>query len=277
MYNIVRKNDRNGLIIMAGMQSYAYDSATQIATYLRYINETGKPLTNVIYNFHPYQGGGQGNEKAVTAVVRELLGSKEIGPVIMTEFGQYCCGSNLQKCPNNPNLLCNSHNTGDNFSFNIINMAAQYDISWTAWAWWGVSGYECDSIRKCNDLRNENGSYVSNGTYGGAPWQLIWSNYINTDTINVLSTQTDSNTINVSPNVMEIKGYLPRPCIMGNYNIGNHCGFSYNTSILSLPYTDFNGQSAYSVILPGLPSINNDCTKQGCPTINCGFTYACKT
>eukprot|EP00490_Sorites_sp_Unknown_P009375 CAMPEP_0114672518 /NCGR_PEP_ID=MMETSP0191-20121206/43060_1 /TAXON_ID=126664 /ORGANISM="Sorites sp." /LENGTH=244 /DNA_ID=CAMNT_0001935085 /DNA_START=1271 /DNA_END=2002 /DNA_ORIENTATION=+ len=174
MYDVVRKNDPNGLIIIAGMQSYTFDSATQIALWLKYYQDTGKYLKNVLFNFHPYQGNSQGTEKAVAPALRLLLSSKTIAPVIMTEFGQYCCGANVQTCPGNPNLICNDHNTGDHFSFNMVNMAAQYDISWTAWAWWGASGYQCSAIRKCNDLRNEDGSYVSNGTYGGAPWITIW-------------------------------------------------------------------------------------------------------
>ena len=57
------------------------------------------------------------------------------GPVIFTEFGQYCCGTSGNKECTGSAGQCSNHGTGDNFVYNIINFALQYDISWIGWAW----------------------------------------------------------------------------------------------------------------------------------------------
>ena len=35
--------------------------------------------------------------------------------------------------------MCNDHAHGDWFVYNVINMAAQLDVSWVGWAWRGVN------------------------------------------------------------------------------------------------------------------------------------------
>ena len=277
LYQTIRKNDPNGIIILAGAQAYAYDAATQIAFWLRYHQDFGSYPTNIIFNYHPYQGGSQGTNKAVQGAIRMVAAGKVLAPVIFTEFGQYCCGSNLEKCSNGHTQQCNGHATSDNFVYNVANMALQYDISWTGWAWWGVDGYTgmaCNG--KCNVIRNDDGSYVSNGTYGGGPWALIWDEFINNTNIMVKDTQKDPKSINVQSNVEELMGYLPRPCIMGDFNMGNHCGYPLGLNVTAqLNYTDFVGQNPYSAVLPGIPPYDN-CTLQGCPSIQCGYTSVCK-
>ena len=65
---------------------------------------------------------------------------------------------------------------------------------------------------------------------------------------------------------MEEAGYLPRPCIMGNYNMGKFCGYDLNIDVNQLSYLNFSAQSLYSSILPGLPPRGN-CTLQGCASV----------
>ena len=160
-------------------------------------------------------------------------------------------------------------------------MALQYDVSWTFWAWWGVDSYTSLACRNgggtCQVVRNDDGSYVSNGTYGGAPYALIWKKFVDNTDIMVEDTQKDPSSVNVKSDVEEKAGYLPRPCIMGDYNQGNHCGFALGTNITTaLNYSDFVTQSPYGVILPGYPPYNN-CSMQGCPGFPCGHTFACSS
>ena len=61
--------------------------------------------------------------------------------------------------------------------------------------------------------------------------------------------------INVSPTVEEELGYLPRPCIMGDYNLQAFCGLDSNSSVNIVNYTVFASESIYQSVLPGmLPS-----------------------
>ena len=83
--NTIRKNDPSGLIIIAGMQQYAFDAPTQIAFMLRYKQENGAYPTNVMLNYHPYQALGQGPEKSLLPTLRMLLAGKTMAPVIFTE------------------------------------------------------------------------------------------------------------------------------------------------------------------------------------------------
>ena len=278
LYQTIRKNDPNGLIILAGMQQYAYDSATLIAFWLRYYQQFGQYPTNIIFNYHPYQGGPQGTNKALQGVLRMIAAGKLLAPVIFTEFCQFCCAESYPtKCSNGRQMSCNGHPTSDNFSYNLVNFAVQYDISWTTWAWQGIDAY---SALACNNgnccvLRNDDGSYVSNGTYGGAPWALIWKEFVDNTEIKVKNTQTDDVTINVKVNVEEEMGYLPIPCIVGDYGMGNECGYSLGTNITMTNYSIFAGQSISYAILPGMPPFNN-CTQQGCPTLPCGSSPVCK-
>eukprot|EP01084_Bolivina_argentea_P161869 281718_1 len=197
IYDTIRKNDPTGIIILAGMQSYAFDAATQIAFFMRYKQDTGSYPTNVIFNYHPYQ--------SIQGAVRMVAAGK-----LFTEFGQACCGAHGP---------CGNTARGDNFVYNIVNMAYQYDVSWTGWGWFGPLAYSCDALRDCYAMRNLNGTYVSNGTYGGASWASVWQDFVDNSTPKVMDKQTDPTSINVAPTVEEVMGYLPRPCIMGDYNL----------------------------------------------------------
>eukprot|EP01084_Bolivina_argentea_P161867 281715_1 len=275
MYNVIRKNDPTGMIIISGMQQYAFDAPTQLGFYLKYYEDYGVYPTNVIYNYHPYQAQGQGPEKSVQGALRMVLAGKEIGPVIFTEFGQACCGNNPQKCSNGASGPCKNHNTGDSFTYNIVNLAYQYDISWTGWSWIGTTPYDCNNLRDCYDMRNENGSFVSNGTWGGAPWALIWNDFVNNDSPQVKDVQKDSTSVNVEPTVHEKNGYLPRPCIMGDYNLQAFCGLDLSTDITTVNYTVFATNSIYQSVLPGMPP-KGSCKQQGCPTHPCNSSPLCQ-
>ena len=155
--------------------------------------------------------------------------------------------------------------------YNIVNMAYQYDVSWTGWAWMGTLPYDCNNLRDCYDMRNEDGSGLSNGTYGGASWQSVWNDFVNNTMPKVKDVQQD---INVLPNVEEQMGYLPRPCIMGDYNLQSFCGLDLNTSSNTVNYTIFASESIYQSVLPGIPPMGS-CHQQGCPSHPCGTSALC--
>ena len=164
---------------------------------------------------------------------------------------------------------------GDNFVYNVVNMAYQYDVSWTGWGWFGPLAYDCAALRDCYAMRNEDGSYVANGTYGGASWASVWHDFVDNAAPKVLDAQSDATSVNVAPTVEEQRGYLPRPCIMGDYNLGTECGLDLNTSAATLNYTLFAAESIYSSVLPGVPP-RGSCHQQGCPSRPCGTSSMCQ-
>ena len=252
-----------------------FDAATQIAFFQRYKKDFGTYPHNMVFNYHPYQAtNSQGPEKSLQGTLRMILAGKQLAPVMFTEFGQACCASDPISC-NGQNLECGNHATGDNFVYNIVNMAYQYDISWTGWAWFGPLSYDCASgLRDCYAMRNEDGSYVSNGTWGGANWAAVWKDFVDNSMPKVMDVQSDDTSVNVEPTVEEQAGYLPRPCIMGNYNLGTMCGLDLNASIDSVNYTLFASQSINSAVLPGIPP-QASCREQGCPSHPCGASAMC--
>ena len=96
MYDVIRKNDPNGIIIVSGMQQYAFDAPTQIAFFLRYKEENGAFPTNVMLNYHPYQAIGQGPEKSLLPTLRMVLAGKQMAPVIFTEVWFQSVSRNLK-------------------------------------------------------------------------------------------------------------------------------------------------------------------------------------
>lgn len=138
MYDAVRRNDPNGLVVIGGT-GWAQDSAGLLAIAEAYASK-GAPMANVLWNLHPYQGMFQGVWIALRSTMRLTLALQTMGPVIYTELGQYCCNANNT---GQPVGKCNDHIHGDWFVHNLINMAAQLDVSWTGWAWRGTSGGNC--------------------------------------------------------------------------------------------------------------------------------------
>eukprot|EP01084_Bolivina_argentea_P148927 260268_1 len=272
MYEAIRANT-DSLIIIGGAQSYALDAQTLLAFWIQYgIDNNGKYPTNVVFNHHPYQGAGQGLEHSPQSVMRFALASKTVAPVIFTEFGQYCCGTKGTPCTGGQ---CNNHATGDNFVFNIVNFALEYDISWIGWAWRGTNDDNpCHSTPDCNqpDMRNTDGTIVD-ATYGGANWKTVWQTFVSDVSPQVLDV---SNGQTLAPTDTEGVGYLVRPCIQGKYNLGGICGWDEKVSTTSLNVKNFTSQSIYDSILVGLPP-NGSCKSQGCQGIQCQtYTGPCQ-
>ena len=84
MYEGIRKNDPDGIVIIGGASQYALDAQSPLAMYLQYQIDRGEKLTNVIWNSHPYQGSGQGLEHSLNSEMRFTLAMKMFGPVEYT-------------------------------------------------------------------------------------------------------------------------------------------------------------------------------------------------
>ena len=78
----------------------------------------------------------------------------------------------------------------------------------------------------------------------------------------------------IGPNVLQPKGYLPRPCIMGDYGFQNNCAWDLSTNVDTLTVDDFDKQTLSDVYLPGMPPLNN-CSNQGCPGFTCKISNYC--
>ena len=186
------------------------------------------------------------------------------------QFGQACCNDNgITKDCTGAEIQCDKPNTAPNFDFNIVNMAAQFDISWTPWTWRGTNGLKCDNHEGgCMDLRGAGypNATLTDGLFGGANWTLIWDTFVNTDIINVYDT-LGTNASYLGPNDKEPRGYLPRPCILGTYSHGNNCGFDLGIPVSNLNVTSFNDQSGSYDFFAGIPPAGN-CSLQGCPGLN---------
>eukprot|EP01124_Arcella_intermedia_P029203 TRINITY_DN6109_c0_g1_i1.p1 TRINITY_DN6109_c0_g1~~TRINITY_DN6109_c0_g1_i1.p1 ORF type:complete len:526 (+),score=81.68 TRINITY_DN6109_c0_g1_i1:13-1590(+) len=274
MYDVIRKNNPNAICIIGGKDQYALDAQSGLAFYLKYKEDVGVYPTNIIWNIHPYQGASQGLEHSLRSVMRISLALKQIGPVIFTEFGQYCCGSSGACKPSQ----CNDHLHSDNFVYNIVNLSEQYDLSWIGWAWRGTNvnnaNRPClDGMADCNgpDMRDL-GGILTDGLRGGAPWRLVWSTFVASSTIEV----NDMTPNNISKASYQPMGFLPRPCIVGEFNLGGLCGYDLATGIETINYADIISQSLYDSILPGLPPLGH-CGGQGCAGYPCQtYTGPCK-
>jgi hypothetical protein len=132
MYRAVRNQTASGLVIMAG-NGWAQDAASLIAASMEFERESGKPLSNVLFNLHPYQGAYQGVWISLRSTLRLTLALQQIGPVIYTELGQYCCNAGPAKTCQSSGM-CNDHAHGDHFVHNLLNLAAQVDVSWVGWS-----------------------------------------------------------------------------------------------------------------------------------------------
>jgi hypothetical protein len=264
----------DALVVMGG-SGWSYDAAGPLAIWQQYKREHGgAELRNVLYNLHVYQGMFQGIWNSLRSVLRMVLALKTIGPVIFTELGQYCCTDGAAAPCNNKTKPCNDHLHGDHFVFNVLNLAAQLDVSWTGWAWRGTNANSlpCNQGEaECGypDMRGAGGT-LTNGSAGGADWAGAWAAYAAAPVVTVLDAGArDPAALNAS--AYEVRGFLPRPCIVPFFGQGGFCGWPLGTNVSALPWVSLWNQSLSESVLPGLPPSGApaSCVDQACPGYAC--------
>lgn len=277
MYDVVRAHAPDSLVIIGGT-GWSYDAVGPLAIWQQYKKEhNGTALRNVLYNLHVYQGMFQGIWNSLRSVLRMVLALKTIGPVIFTEMGQYCCNAGPAVPCNNKTKPCNDHEHGDWFVLNVVNLAAQMDVSWTGWAWRGTNpnSLPCQQGEtECGypDLRGPDG-LLTNGSSGGANWASVWATYIASPTITVRDDgKNDPASLNAS--TYEVPGFLPKPCIIPFFGQGGNCGWPLGTNVSTLPWVSLWNQSLSESVLPGLPPSGppSSCVDQACAGYTCSET-----
>jgi len=172
MYQAVRTYTSDSMIIIGGQQDYAYDPGSLV----NLEKQIGSKLSNVLYNFHPYMGPYQQGDKQKTAegfdaAVAQV--SQTQRPIIVTEFGQYCCPSD-GVCFDYPGNW-----QGQNMGYveAILQICQKHGVSWLGWAWRPQANTaDCDSP----DMNGDNGnplklSPASSGQ--GANWAKLFVKY----------------------------------------------------------------------------------------------------
>ena len=109
----------------------------------------------ILWNFHPYMGPYQAGDSSKNAdgfesMVQKIQSASK-KPVIITEFGQYCCPT-IGEC-----YAYNGEWHGKTLGYTeaIVNVAMEYGVSWTPWAW-RPGATKGSTI--CNDMNAVDGS-----------------------------------------------------------------------------------------------------------------------
>ncbi len=195
------------------------------------------------------------------STLRLTLALQQLGPVIWTELGQYCCSSLLP----NSTTKCNDDAHGDHFVHNVLNLAAQLDVSWTGWAWRGPNGGNCGSP----DMRAAGWEgLMMDGSKGGANWTAEWAQFIASPAVAVEDKGDDSK---IAPGDYEVPGFLPKPCIVPQFGMGSACGWPLGSNVSRLPFNSLWNSSVGESVLPGLPPSGppSACFLQACPGYEC--------
>lgn len=153
---------------IGGQLDYAYDAASLLR-----LNASN--LTNVLFNFHPYMGPNQQSDTQKSAYgfeaqILQLVGTR---PLIVTEFGQYCCPSD-GVCYSYPGSY-DGHSVG--YVEAILQICAKHSVSWLGWAW---RPQATDAVCDSPDMNGESGDplKLSSASKGiGAPWARLFAKY----------------------------------------------------------------------------------------------------
>lgn len=142
MEKAIRKNAPEAMLVIAGAKSWAYDSDSLINL------DSQLTSSNVMYNFHPYQGPSQaGDARKAAAGFETMVKNVQDGtekPIIITEFGQFCCDTD-GVCYNYPGNW-----EGETMGYDeaILSIARDQNVSWTPWSWrpaksGNYTGHQC--------------------------------------------------------------------------------------------------------------------------------------
>ena len=133
-----------------------------------------------MYNFHPYMGQYQAgdtkkNPDGFEKMVQLMHGATD-APLIVTEFGQFCCETH-GSCYDY-NGFWNDKKMG--YVEAIIQISQKYSVSWTPWSWRPaaneVGGNQCADL----NTGDTSGTELANPTNGkGADWLTLWNTFAN--------------------------------------------------------------------------------------------------
>jgi hypothetical protein len=288
MYDAVRANAPESLVLI-GATDYSFDAAGPLAMYQQYSRDhNNTPWSNVVYVMHPYQGMFQGVWNSLRSTLRVVLALQTIGPVIWTELGQYCCNAGAAKPCKAMKIPCNDDLHGEHFVENVINLAAQFDVSWTAWAWRGTNPWDgncsnvnnstaANGVTNCGypDVRDTAADGVTgiltNGSWGGADFATVWRTYVASPQVTV---RDDGNLSDINVTAYEVPGFIPRPCIVPYFGQSGNCGWPLGTNTSTLDWVSLWNSSTSNAVFPGLPPSGppSSCTQQACPGYVCSET-----
>jgi hypothetical protein len=125
----VRSNAPDAVLVIAGGKSWAYDSDTLVAL------DKELKHQNAMWNFHPYMGANQaGDDRKAAAGFQTMVEAVQSGtnkPVIITEFGQFCCDTDgsCYKYPGTWNGVKMGYDEA------ILTISEDKNVSWTPWSW----------------------------------------------------------------------------------------------------------------------------------------------
>jgi len=166
MYQAVRAHT-DAPIVIGGQANYAYDAESLVS-----FEQEVRPV-GVVYNLHPYMGPYQAGDPTKNIdgyeerVQRIIDGTGR--PLIITEFGQYCCPAD-SAC-----YLYDGTFEGSSMGYveAVLNLNQRYDVSWTAWAWRPNSqgGGDCNQP----DM-NDGAELINSDDYNGqgANWSRLF-------------------------------------------------------------------------------------------------------
>ena len=103
---------------------------------------------------------------------------------------------------------------------------------------------------------------------GGANWEEVWGTYVASKAVKVADDGDDSK---IGVDDYEVKGFLPKPCIVPNFGMGGACGWPLGFNNSELPWNSMWNQSVGDSVLPGLPPAGppSACYEQACPGYSC--------
>ena len=181
MIAAVRKNAPAAPVVLAGPGGWAYEGALLA----EYLTAHGSDVGPAILNLHPYQGPYQdcdpAFDKSPTGVAKLMDALLATGrPLVMTEFGQYCCPDPANADAGYATGVCSdgAGSAGADYdgtwlgrpaSYNdaVLSAATARNASWLAWAW--VPGGVHGAALCAYPMINDGGTHLIGDRGGSAP------------------------------------------------------------------------------------------------------------
>lgn len=167
----------NGLVLVAGMADWAYDSASLIRLDEELSNgvaaSTEAVSDKLVWVLHPYMGPYQAgdpskNVAGFSAHLDALMNAPRRRPVMVTEFGQYCCATS-GACYQYSGVW-NGRPMG--YVEALLEVMAARDVSWTVWGWRPGTGGDCNQPDA-----NTGDSLFSPVNGAGANYATLWPRF----------------------------------------------------------------------------------------------------